>query len=146
MVKYLNSKVTFSEVPDEISLCINITGCKYRCKGCHSPWLWEDTGEELTKEVLNKLIFENPGITCVCFMGGEPEDINELAKDCPVKVAYYTGAESISDKLELENFSYIKVGPYIKEFGGLSSRYTNQTFYYIDENLVIHDITDKFWK
>lgn len=146
MAKYLNSKVTFSEVPDEISLCINITGCKFHCPGCHSPWLWEDTGEELTKEVLNKLISENPGITCVCFMGGEPSEINELAKDCPIKVAYYTGEESIPEDLNLKYFSYIKVGPYIKEYGGLVNRRTNQVFYRIDDDLTIHDITDKFWK
>ena len=27
MLKYLNAPVTFAEVPDEITLCINITGC-----------------------------------------------------------------------------------------------------------------------
>ena len=39
MLKYLNCQVTFAEVPDEISLCINITNCPNRCPGCHSPEL-----------------------------------------------------------------------------------------------------------
>lgn len=32
MLKYLNTQVTFAEVPDEITLCINITGCKMGAK------------------------------------------------------------------------------------------------------------------
>lgn len=29
MLKYVDTKVTFSEVPNEISLCINISNCFY---------------------------------------------------------------------------------------------------------------------
>ena len=32
MLKYLNTQVTFAEVPNEITLCINITGCKMGAK------------------------------------------------------------------------------------------------------------------
>ena len=46
MPKYIDARVTFSEVPDEISLCISITGCPYRCFSCHSPHLREDIGEK----------------------------------------------------------------------------------------------------
>ena len=56
MLKYLNAPVTFAEIPDEITLCINITGCTLHCKGCHSPFLWEDAGEFLTIEMLDYLI------------------------------------------------------------------------------------------
>lgn len=148
MLKYIDTLVTFSEVPDEISLCINISGCPFKCNGCHSPWLWEDKGTELTKEELTKLIHENDGITCVCFMGGNPKDINALAKCCgDLKVAYYTGSDHISKELDLHNFDFIKTGPYIQEFGPLTSRTTNQTFWEIDKkDFSLHDITDKFWK
>lgn len=148
MLKYVDTLVTFSEVPDEISLCINISGCPFKCQGCHSPWLWEDTGEPLTEEVLDKLIQSNDGITCVCFMGGTPKEVNNLAKHCaPLKVAFYTGADSISKDLDLRNFDYIKTGPYKEEFGPLTSRRTNQTLWKIDkQDLSIHDITDRFWK
>ena len=47
MLKYVNTMVTFSEVPDEISLCIEISNCKCHCKNCHSPYLPDDIGEEL---------------------------------------------------------------------------------------------------
>ena len=44
MLKYVNTEITFSEVPDEITLCINISNCPCHCKGCHSPYLAEDIG------------------------------------------------------------------------------------------------------
>ena len=50
MLKYVDTKVTFAEVPDEISLCINISNCPNHCEGCHSPYLAEDIGTELTKD------------------------------------------------------------------------------------------------
>ena len=72
-MKYTDTMVTFSEVPDKISLCINISGCPNRCPGCHSPELWEDIGTELNEDSLTKLINKNEGITCVCFMGGDAD-------------------------------------------------------------------------
>ena len=82
MVKYYNAMVVFEEIPDEITLAINITNCPCHCVGCHSKFLWEDVGTELTFEELERLIKENDGITCVCFMGGDANvnEINELAK------------------------------------------------------------------
>ena len=59
MVKYLETAVTFEEIPDEVTLAINISNCQNHCEGCHSPWLREDVGEELTPEVLNGLIDKN---------------------------------------------------------------------------------------
>ena len=42
--------ITFSEVPDEISLCINISNCPIKCPDCHSKFLWENIGKEITDE------------------------------------------------------------------------------------------------
>ena len=83
MLKYLNTQVTFSEVPDEITLCINITGCKIGCKNCHSPYLAEDIGESLDLQHLTNLIDSNKGITCVCIMGGDanPSEVDDIAQD-----------------------------------------------------------------
>ena len=69
MIKYVDTLVTFSEVPDEITLCINISNCICHCKNCHSSYLAEDIGEELTFKALDTLIKNNNGITCVAFMG-----------------------------------------------------------------------------
>lgn len=151
MLKYIDTKVTFSEVPDEITLCINITGCKNGCKNCHSPYLAEDIGTELTFSELRRLIKHNSGISCIAFMGGdsEPERINALASfvtnHYQLKVAWYSGRQELSKDIELRNFDYIKLGPYIEELGPLSSRTTNQRLYRVEKGVLI-DITNKFWK
>ena len=36
MLKYANFDVVFQEVPDEVTLAINITNCPNQCPGCHS--------------------------------------------------------------------------------------------------------------
>ena len=79
-LKFINSEVVFQEIPDEITLAINISGCPVHCTDCHSKFLWENTGTELNLFTLNNLIISNPGITCVCFMGGDgrEEDIRKL--------------------------------------------------------------------
>ena len=157
MLKYLNTQVTFAEVPDEITLCINITGCKNGCKNCHSSYLAEDIGEELNDLALNRLLIKNQGITCVAFMGGDsdPSEINEFARKLKVhtnlKVAWYSGRQELSNEIELKNFDYIKLGPYIEELGPLNSKTTNQRFYGVlkinklEEIYVLNDITYMFW-
>jgi anaerobic ribonucleoside-triphosphate reductase activating protein len=70
MLKYVNYDIVFQEIPNETTLAINISNCPCHCKGCHSSYLAEDIGEPLTERVLEKLIRENKGITCISFMGG----------------------------------------------------------------------------
>ena len=71
MIKYVDTLVCFSEVPDEITLAINISGCPIRCSNCHSKYLWEDVGESLNRDSLHNLIEKNKGISCLAFMGGD---------------------------------------------------------------------------
>ena len=149
MLKYLDTEVTFREFPDEISLCINITNCPFHCPGCHSPELWEDIGEELNYKSLIKLIESNKGITCVGFMGGIPKSIEILAGIVKkynniLKVGWYWGGNSIPKEINLENFDFIKIGPYKKDLGGLDNPNTNQRMYKIVDNKLV-DITSKFW-
>ena len=149
MLKYKDVLVGFQEVPDEISLCINITNCPNNCIGCHSPYLAEDIGEELTPEELSRLIMKNKGITCVCLMGGDndPKQINSLAKVIkslyPYKVAWYSGSTKLAPEIIIHNFDYIKLGPYIEDFGPLNNPNTNQRMFKMPD---IEDITYKFWK
>ena len=160
MLKYVDTKVTFSEVPDEISLCIEISNCPCHCKGCHSSYLAEDIGEPLNLQHLTNLIDSNRGISCVCIMGGDanPSEVDDIAQDIKeyypeLKVGWYSGRQELSKDIELGNFDYIKLGPYKEEFGPLNSRTTNQRFYKVHiepsggnywESL--EDITNKFWK
>ena len=152
MLKHVNTQVTFSEVPDEITLCINITGCKIGCKNCHSPYLAEDIGEPLDLQHLTNLIDSNKGITCVCIMGGDanPSEVDDIAQDIKeyypeLKVGWYSGRQELSKEIDLQNFNFVKLGPYIEELGPLNSKNTNQRFYKIEENKLI-DITNLFWK
>ena len=152
MLKYLNTQVTFAEVPDEITLCINITGCKNGCKNCHSSYLAQDIGTELTFNEVRKLIKKNSGISCIALMGGdaEPDKINTLASFIinhygSIKVAWYSGRQELNNNIDLCNFGYIKLGPYKEEFGPLNSRTTNQRFYKVNGKELV-DITNKFWK
>ena len=39
MLKYVDTKVVFAEVPDEVTLAINISNCPCHCDGCHSEYL-----------------------------------------------------------------------------------------------------------
>ena len=150
MLKYVDTKVTFAEVPNEISLCINISNCPCNCKGCHSSYLAENIGNELNSNSIKELINNNKGITCICFMGGDsnPSEVDALAQFIkiyfPIKIAWYSGRQELSKDINLNNFNFIKLGPYIEDLGPLNSKTTNQRFYKIEENKLI-DITDIFW-
>ena len=158
MIKYYNTMVVFREIPNEITLAINITNCPCKCKGCHSKFLWEDVGTELTFEELDKLIKKNDGITCVCFMGGDanPKEINDLAEHIihttpdKIKVAWYSGRDEISNDIFLGNFDYVKIGHYDETLGGLDKNTTNQKLYKVyfdkDDKPMLDDITNMFWK
>ena len=156
MLKYVDSKVTFTEIPDEITLCINISNCPCHCEECHSSYLAEDIGEPLNLEALTNLIDSNNGISCVCIMGGDanPSEVDDIAQDIKeyypeLKVAWYSGRQELSKEIELENFNYIKLGPYIKDKGPLNCRTTNQVMLEIDViqgKVFKKDITAKFWR
>lgn len=156
MLKYVDSKVVFAEIPDEITLAINISNCPCHCEGCHSPYLADDIGEPLDLQHLTNLIDTNKGITCVCIMGGDanPSEVDDIAQDIKeyypeLKVAWYSGRQELSKEIELENFNYIKLGPYIKDKGPLNCRTTNQVMLEIDViqgKVFKKDITAKFWR
>ena len=81
MLKYYNYDIVFQGYPDEVTLAINLTLCPNRCVGCHSAFLRDDIGEELSPERLTALIDSYDGtITCVGIQGGDndPEAVLQL--------------------------------------------------------------------
>lgn len=160
MLKYVDTAVTFAEIPDEISLCINISNCPCHCKECHSSYLAEDIGKPLQDD-LDMLIKSNSGISCVCFMGGDqdPWGVCSLVRYIKmyypnIKTAWYSGRSELPKKLPIEEYDYIKLGPYIPELGPLTSKITNQRLYQIcnmaslvenSPRYEMIDITYKFW-
>lgn len=147
-MKCYNFDIVCQEIPNEITLAINISGCPNRCKGCHSTWLWKDEGVELTDNFIKLLAERYSGdITCLCFMGGDqnPQQINSFASfikaNIPdLKVGWYSGLEELAPQIQIKNFDYIKLGPYIAERGGLRAPNTNQKFFQVDENLELKEI------
>lgn len=136
-MKYENTGIVFQEVPDEVTLAINITNCPCRCPGCHSKYLWADTGTELTHESIDNFVREyGNNITCIALMGGdaEPESVNEIASYIRrahqnIKVAWYSGRTQLSPVIDTTLLDYYKIGPYLSHLGPLSSPTTNQRIY-----------------
>ena len=135
-LKYQGYSIVFQEVPDEVSLAINISGCPYKCRGCHSKYLWDYKGNDLVKDFDDLLSKYDGLITCACFMGGDQNSQDlikclEKAKQYTLKTCLYTGADAIGDvdSQIVECLDYIKVGKYIEDLGGLDSPTTNQRMY-----------------
>ena len=172
MIRYINTMETFTEIPDMITLCVNICDCPCHCPGCHSPFLWDtfkwteetkkEFGEpkELNTKELEKLINNNKGFDTIAFMGGDSNVsyINVLAKFIRdnfqnLNIAWYSGRTKLPEKIiNLANFDFIKLGPYIEEKGGLDNPKTNQRLYEVcrlsklPDKFLLKDITSKFWK
>lgn len=142
-LKYLGHSIVFQEVPNEISLAINISGCPYKCKGCHSSYLWKYKGRYVSDDI-EVLINEHDGITCVCFMGGDqnPQELNKLidyVHSRGLKVCLYTGRDNIPN--DIYNLNYLKIGHYSEELGGLDKPTTNQKFYVVNNDEEYYDMT-----
>ena len=114
MVKYLDTMVVFQEIPEKVTLAINITNCQNRCEGCHSPELRENIGHQLNNLELESLISQNEGITCVCFMGegNDKEGLLNLAKYVKkqhpeLSLALYSGRTEESFETDKKQFGKI---------------------------------------
>ena len=148
MLKCYSYDIACQEIPDEITLAVNISCCPNRCPGCHSPWLWEDAGEPMTDDMLLTLAGRySSAITCICFMGGDsdPAEIERLAKCVKgkyphLKTAWYSGRVSVPEYFDLHALDFIKLGPYIEKLGGLKSPDTNQALYKISPDLSLEHI------
>ena len=160
MLKVASFDVVFQEIPGEVTLALNLSGCPCHCPGCHSPHLAEDIGEPLTEELLDGLIARYGAmVTCICFMGGDqaPEEVAHWAEyishssisPSPLKTAWYSGRqyvpENVPSNFQLSAFNFVKFGPYIESLGGLKSPTTNQRLYKRVGN-EWQDITALFWQ
>lgn len=154
MLQYADYDIVFQEIPDEVTLAVNLANCPNGCKGCHSSYLMENVGAPLTEEVLTELLQKyGSAVTCFCFMGGDsdPFEVERLAKfirnqsHLSIKVGWYSGKPELPPGIDTQFFHYIKLGPYIESLGGLKSEKTNQRLYRI-ENGTMNDITSRFRK
>lgn len=149
MLKYIPSltDIVIEEIPDRVTLAVEITNCQGNCPGCHSPFLRDDIGEELTAKAIDRMMEDNYGVNCFLFLGeGRDSDAlfalaDHVRSGYPgVETALYTGREKVGAEYSA-HFDFIKTGPYIESLGPLNKRTTNQRLYYRGE-----DITSRFWK
>ena len=143
------TSVVLEEIPDRVSLAVEISNCRGHCIGCHSPFLKKDIGRELTPEVIDALVKDNFGVNCFLFLGEgrDPEALLDLAdhvRSLGLEAAVYSGRDVVED-IFWDHFDYIKVGPYKQEFGPLNHPTTNQRLYKVVEGRP-QDITDRFWR
>lgn len=151
MVKFVDTKVVFEEIPDKITLAITISNCPFHCKGCHSDYLRSDTGNELTVATLDNIIKKNNGVNCVLFLGdgNNKEEISSLGKHIKntyegILTAIYSGFSQILPEY-ITSFDYIKTGEWVEKLGPLNQETTNQRLYRVVDGIP-NDITYLFWK
>lgn len=144
----VDTTITLTEIPDNISFAIMIGNCCRKCKGCHSSYLqyklpgnlWTDV-DQLVKLAQKA---KEQGATAILLMGGTTNGIKpdvlqyaieQLSKVLPVGV--YSGADyhSIYNIILRDdpNLTWLKTGDFIEELGGLDSPDTNQQFFARDK-------------
>ena len=150
MIKYVPemTSVVMEEIPDRVSLAVEISNCRGNCVGCHSPFLRKDIGRELTADIIDRLVADNFGVNCFLFLGEgrDPEALLDLADHVRSKgllAAVYSGREEV-EEVFWDHFDYIKLGPYRPECGPLNKPTTNQRLYRIAGGRR-EDITARFW-
>lgn len=154
MIKYVPemTSVVIEEIPDRVTLAVDISNCQGNCLGCHSPFLKADVGAELTEEVIDRLVADNFGVDCFLFLG-EGRDLDALlrlavyVRSKGLAAALYSGRDTVED-IVFHSFDYVKVGPYIESFGPLNSKTTNQRLYKVahsGSSYSLEDITSRFW-
>ncbi len=143
------TSVVLEEIPDRVSLAVDISNCRGNCIGCHSPFLKKDIGRELTPAVIDALVADNFGVNCFLFLGEgrDPEALLDLADYVRSKgllAALYSGREKVED-IFWNHFDYIKLGPYKEAFGPLNNPSTNQRLFALLDGRW-KDITYRFWR
>ena len=125
--------ISYSEIPKMISLCLSISQCPFRCRGCHSPELQtlNNSDKQLTEILLISILEKYKGlVTTILFFGGEQFEeefisYSKLIKSYGFKVALYTGSALVSNKVK-DCLEWLKTGSYVEKLGGLDNKNTNQ--------------------
>ena len=150
------TSVVMEEIPDMVTLAVDISNCTGLCEGCHSPFLRKDVGVELTSAVIDKLLADNFGVNCFLFLGEGNDRAALMSVASYIRTAYpavslaiYSGRENVEDDI-YALFDYVKVGPYRPDCGPLNAPTTNQRLYRVSHHdgqcrFTLQDITSRFW-
>lgn len=140
LVPVYSTGVTMMEIPDHLAFYIEFGNCKQKCKGCHSPHLWEDVENKTNMEDLLASARDavSKGANAIVLMGGTTNGfstahlislIDKLAEIAPVGL--YSGNDDYELNLLIAmstRLTWIKTGSYRVDKGGLMSAKTNQKF------------------
>lgn len=163
--------VSMQEIPDHIAFVINIGNCIQGCKGCHSKdtmsYYWGESPKEVPlKKIIKKASkVHKLGATVCCIMGGTTnygvtrEYLTALIKALALifedGVGLYSGSDCPIDDEFYDNginyyyahhtpLTYLKIGSYQKDLGGLDKPTTNQRYYVKESDGEWHDRTSLF--
>lgn len=133
--------VTFTEVPNKMAFYIEMGGCLTGCRGCHSRHLWASSNSKdfiMPMESIVKRAKSSVDNCCnaIVIMGGDNnllntnEDLKALIKRLSeiAPVALYSSKLTLEDIRDWE-LTWIKLGQYEADLGGLDNPNTNQVFY-----------------
>lgn len=149
-MKYHQFDVVFQEVPNEISLCFSMSGCKLDCINCNWKGFTDiEKDIDLTEEIFRSMLSKYACCaTCVLFMGGEWDKDNLIKYLMIARSEYglltclYTGLEEI-DKDIKKQLDYVKLGPYKEELGALDKKTTNQRFIDVKTGKCLNNLFQK---
>lgn len=152
MLRYTDYDIVFQEIPDETTLAVNLSGCPNGCPGCHSPYLQEEAGAELTEAAVDAMMARyGAGVTCFCLMGGDgdPTAVARLAgyvrrRYPALRTGWYSGRPELPEGFPPGVLDYLKLGPYVAALGGLRSPTTNQRLWWIAPDGSRTDLTGRF--
>ena len=144
--------VTFSEMPKHVSVYLQLADCQIRCSGCHSKELWQPTKGIDLSEIKEKILnYKDMGSNMLIIFGDtnnniELKDFKVLLKELSdiLPICIFSGSYGYNKEL-LKYISYLKLGPYEDDKGGLSSDITNQTMYKVENNKLV-DVTKELFK
>lgn len=140
LVPVYSTGVTMNEVPDHLAFYIEFGNCKQKCKGCHSPHLWESVANPMSIEELEILARDavSKGANAIVLMGGTTNGIpylhllrviDTLSQIAPV--CLYSGSDDYEHDMLIAittGLTWLKTGSYKETKGGLMSAETNQKF------------------
>jgi anaerobic ribonucleoside-triphosphate reductase activating protein len=131
---------------DGLRSVIFFSGCKHKCKGCHSPQTHDfNAGTPLTEDEINDLIVKlkaNPMLTGITLCGGDPfyscKDVIKFCKVIKKELPHFTiwaysgftYEEIMYDPDMKELLSYCDVlidGPFIEEQKDLTLKFKGST-------------------
>ena len=140
LIPVYSTGVTMNEVPDHLAFYIEMGNCKKKCKGCHSPHLWNTVDNPMSIEELEVLADDaiNKGANAIVLMGGTTNGIpyphlvrliDKLSQIAPV--CLYSGSDDYEQDMLIAittRLTWLKTGSYQETKGGLMSAETNQKF------------------